>query len=122
MLHNLLENDSVLNNNLNYAQNKLHCEGSSTYSFPQYDRKSPSPKVPVVGQILEKVMQKNHHFIFHVNTYFSAILFSIYSTLFIKIEIVNSQLEEPAKDGSFEGASRKDRCKKGRLFLDVKKF
>ena len=121
MLHNLLENDSVLNKNLNYVQNKLHCEGSSTYSFLQYDRKSPSPKVPVVGQILEKVMQKDYHFIFHVNTYFS-ILFSIYWTLFIKIEIANSQLEEPAKDGSFEGASRKDRCKKGRLFLDVKKF
>ena len=121
MLYNLLENDSVSNNNLRYVENKLYCEGSGTYSFPQCDRKSPSPKVPVLGQILEKVMEKNYHFIFHVNTYFS-ILFSIYWTLFIKIEIANSQLEEPAKDGSFEGASRKDRCKKGRLFLDVKKF
>ena len=57
---NLLENDSVLNNNLHYVQKKLHSEGSSTYSFTQCDRKSPFPKVPVLEQILEKVMQKNY--------------------------------------------------------------
>ena len=39
-------------------KNKLHSEGSSTYSFTQCDRKSSSLKVPVVGQILEEVMQK----------------------------------------------------------------
>ena len=53
VLPNLLENDSVLNNNLHYVKNKLHSEGSSTYSFTQCDRKSPFPKVPVLGQILE---------------------------------------------------------------------
>ena len=58
VLPNLLENDSVLNNNLHYVKNKLHSEGSSTYSFTQCDRKSPFPKVPVLGQILEEVMQK----------------------------------------------------------------
>ena len=51
MLPNLLENDSVLNNNLHFVKNK-------TYSFTQCDRKSPFPKVPVLGQILEEVMQK----------------------------------------------------------------
>ena len=56
VLPNLLENDSVLNNNLHYVKNKLHSEGSSTCSFTQCDRKSPFPKVPVVGQILEEVM------------------------------------------------------------------
>ena len=60
MLYNLLENDSVSNNNVRYVENKLYCEGSSTYSFPQCDRKSPSPKVPVLGQILEKVMEKGY--------------------------------------------------------------
>ena len=60
VLPNLLENDSVLNNNLHYVKNKLHSEGSSTYSFTQCDRKSPFPKVPVLGQILEEVMQKNY--------------------------------------------------------------
>ena len=60
MLPNLLENDSVLNNKLHYVKKKLHSEGSSTYSFTQYDRKRPFPKVPVLGQILEEVMQKNY--------------------------------------------------------------
>ena len=60
MLPNLLENDSVLNNNLHYVKNKLHSEGSSTCSFTQCDRKSPFPKVPVLGQILQEVMQKNY--------------------------------------------------------------
>ena len=58
MLPSLLENDSVLNNNLHYVKNKLHSEASSTHSFTQCDRKSPFPKVPVLGQILEEVMQK----------------------------------------------------------------
>ena len=44
--------------NLHYVKNKLHSEGSSTSTFTQCDRKSPSPKVPVLGQILEDVMQK----------------------------------------------------------------
>ena len=60
MLPNLLESDLVLNNNLHYVKNKLHSEGSSTYSFTQCDRKSPFPKVPVLGQILQEVMQKNY--------------------------------------------------------------
>ena len=60
MLPNLLENDSVLKSNLYYVKNKLHSEGSSTYPFTQCDRKSPFPKVLVLGQILEEVMQKNY--------------------------------------------------------------
>ena len=38
---------------------KLYSEGSSTYSFTQYDRKSLFLKVPVSGQILEEAIQKN---------------------------------------------------------------
>ena len=60
MLLNLLENDSVLNNNLHSVKNKLHSEVSSTCSFRQCDPKSPSLKVPVLGQILEEVMLKNY--------------------------------------------------------------
>ena len=60
MLPNLLENDSVWNNNLHYVKNKLYSESSSTYSFTQCDRKSPFPKVPVLDQILEEVMQKSY--------------------------------------------------------------
>ena len=60
MLPNLLENDSVWNNNLHYVKNKLHSESSSTYSFTQCDRKSPFPKVSVLRQILQEVMQKNY--------------------------------------------------------------
>ena len=58
MLLNLLENDSVLNNNLHSVKNKLHSEVSSTCSFRQCNRKSPSLRVPVLGQILEEVMLK----------------------------------------------------------------
>ena len=58
LLPNLLGNDSNLINNLHYVKNKLHSEGSSAYSFTQCDRKSPFRKVPVVGQISDKVMQK----------------------------------------------------------------
>ena len=60
MLPNLLENDSVLNNNAHYLKNKLHSEGSSTYNFTQCDRKCSSLKVPVLGQILEEVMQQKY--------------------------------------------------------------
>ena len=60
MLHNFLENDSVLNDNLHYVKSKLHSEVSSTYSFTHCDRKSHSPEVPVLGQILEGIMQKNY--------------------------------------------------------------
>ena len=60
MLPNLLENDSGLNNNLHYVKNNLHSQGNSTYSFTQCDRKSPFPKVPVLDQILEEVMQKSY--------------------------------------------------------------
>ena len=58
MLPKLLEQDSVLNNNRDYIKSKLHSETSSTYSFMQCDKKCPSPKVPVLGQILEEVIQK----------------------------------------------------------------
>ena len=60
MLPYLLENDLVLNNNLHYVKNNLHSQGNSTYSFTQCDRKSPFPKVPVLDQILEEVMQKSY--------------------------------------------------------------
>ena len=59
MLPKLLRNISVLNNNLHYVKNKLHSEGSSTYSFTQCDRKTSFSETAVVGQILEEVMQKN---------------------------------------------------------------
>ena len=59
MLPNLLENDSVLNNNLHYFKNKLHSEGSSTYSFTQSDRKSSFPKVPVLEQNFRRGNAKN---------------------------------------------------------------
>ena len=58
MLPSLLEHNSVLNKNLHDVKSKLHSEGSSNFCFTQCGRKSPYPKVPVLGQILEEVMQK----------------------------------------------------------------
>ena len=60
MLPSLLESDTALNRNINFVKKNLDSVSSVPYSFSQYNRKSSNPKVPIMGQILSKVLNKDY--------------------------------------------------------------
>ena len=60
MLPSQLQSNSTLNCNIHFVRRNLHSTSNYPYSFSQCDRKSIHPKVPILGQILTKVLQKDY--------------------------------------------------------------
>ena len=60
MLPSQLQSNSTLNSNIHFVRRNLHSTSNYPYSFSQCDRKSIHPKVPILGQILTKVLQKDY--------------------------------------------------------------
>ena len=60
MLPSQLQSNSTLNCNIHFVRRNLHLTSNYPYSFSQCDRKSIHPKVPILGQILTKVLQKDY--------------------------------------------------------------
>ena len=60
MLPSQLQSNSTLNCNIHFVRRNLHLTSNYPYSFSQCDRKSIHLKVPILGQILTKVLQKDY--------------------------------------------------------------
>ena len=60
MLPSQLQSNSTLNCNIHFVRRNLHSTSNYPYSFSQCDRKIIHPKVPILGQILTEVLQKDY--------------------------------------------------------------
>ena len=54
------QSSSILNCNIHFVKRNLHSTSNYPYSFSQSDRKCIDPKVPILGQILTEVLQKDY--------------------------------------------------------------
>ena len=59
ILPSQLQSSSTLNSNIHFVKRNLHSTSNYPYSFSESDRKSTHPKVPILGQILTEVLQKD---------------------------------------------------------------
>ena len=59
ILPSQLQSSSTLNCNIHFVKRNLHSTSNYPYSFSESDRKSTHPKVPILGQILTEVLQKD---------------------------------------------------------------
>ena len=60
MLSSQSQSSSTLNCNNHFVKRNLHSTSNYSYSLSQGDRKRIHPKVPILGQILTEVLQKDY--------------------------------------------------------------
>ena len=60
MIPSQSQSSSTLKCNIDFVKRNLHSTSNYPYSFSQSDRKCIHPKVPILGQILTEVLQKDY--------------------------------------------------------------